>query len=450
MSSEWFYNYCMGVASNTTTTPLPIPDSVNENINSMLPPLPQAGPIEKVHFPSDPKTGWHKNYGFVEFEDLESVSYSIQLLNGISLFGRPMRVNTSSKSSGSSEVVAGLPTLMEGVPPPKDAVTSLNEAQHQSQDIANSSCPPPPPPRGLLTLVAPKESEHLTLGQRLTPSNTFSEKSQHLRETDEETGAVKVKERNIQFNDQNNNFPLVTSRNSPRHNPFTSTTTTPIPLFPRHSMEERQEIQGTMHSTAPHKQFNPFSQDMPPLCMDNPHLQDVPQYMSDSRSREISYAYSNGPENPRSRELSPYTYPNDPDSPSLRDVSPYGYPNGIEYPFLPSSRDIPSYRTGTDDDYSDSYTTAEEHSSQLNNSPFSLTSGTSGHSVNGISNERYPPSLDNDRHQYHRNRIVHMEDKPSWVSKETKVNLRDYHLHQLGETLSKYKELFSKQKCLGK
>ncbi len=51
---------------------------------------------------------------------------------------------------------------------------------------------------------------------------------------------------------------------------------------------------------------------------------------------------------------------------------------------------------------------------------------------------------DHTHSRLHENRVVHIDDKPSWVMQDTKEKIRDYHLHRLGATLSRYKEKFTK------
>uniref|UniRef100_A0A8V5G9B0 Splicing regulator RBM11 n=1 Tax=Melopsittacus undulatus TaxID=13146 RepID=A0A8V5G9B0_MELUD len=51
----------------------------------------QAGPLIKVTICKD-KEGKPKSFGFVCFKHKESVPYAVALLNGIRLYGRPIRV----------------------------------------------------------------------------------------------------------------------------------------------------------------------------------------------------------------------------------------------------------------------------------------------------------------------------------------------------------------------
>ncbi|XP_017934083.2 RNA-binding protein 7, partial [Manacus vitellinus] len=57
----------------------------------------QAGPVITVKIPKD-RDGRPKQFAFVNFKHEESVPYGLQLLNGIKLYGRPMRIQFRSGS----------------------------------------------------------------------------------------------------------------------------------------------------------------------------------------------------------------------------------------------------------------------------------------------------------------------------------------------------------------
>ncbi|NXP43678.1 RBM11 regulator, partial [Heliornis fulica] len=63
----------------------------------------QAGPLTKVTICKD-KEGKPKSFGFVCFKHKESVPYAVALLNGIRLYGRPIKVQYRLGSSHSSEL----------------------------------------------------------------------------------------------------------------------------------------------------------------------------------------------------------------------------------------------------------------------------------------------------------------------------------------------------------
>lgn len=56
----------------------------------------QAGRIANVHLPKDRITQTHQGYGFVEFLSDSDALYASQIMTGIRLFGKPMRVNKAS------------------------------------------------------------------------------------------------------------------------------------------------------------------------------------------------------------------------------------------------------------------------------------------------------------------------------------------------------------------
>ncbi|CAI9558293.1 unnamed protein product [Staurois parvus] len=62
----------------------------------------QAGPLSKVTIARD-KDGNTKSFGFVCFQHTESVPYAVALLNGIRLYGRPIKLQYRIGSSHSSE-----------------------------------------------------------------------------------------------------------------------------------------------------------------------------------------------------------------------------------------------------------------------------------------------------------------------------------------------------------
>ncbi|XP_005988225.1 RNA-binding protein 7 [Latimeria chalumnae] len=62
----------------------------------------QAGPLVKVKIPKD-KDGKPKQFAFVNFKHEESAPYGMQLLNGIRLFGRPLKIQFRSGSSHVSQ-----------------------------------------------------------------------------------------------------------------------------------------------------------------------------------------------------------------------------------------------------------------------------------------------------------------------------------------------------------
>ncbi|NXD64353.1 RBM7 protein, partial [Eolophus roseicapillus] len=62
----------------------------------------QAGPVIKVKIPKD-RDGRPKQFAFVNFKHEESVPYGLNLLNGIKLYGRPIKIQFRSGSSHAAQ-----------------------------------------------------------------------------------------------------------------------------------------------------------------------------------------------------------------------------------------------------------------------------------------------------------------------------------------------------------
>ncbi|KAM6295694.1 RNA-binding protein 7 [Aegotheles albertisi] len=62
----------------------------------------QAGPVLKVKIPRD-RDGRPKQFAFVNFKHEESVPYGLSLLNGIKLYGRPIKIQFRAGSSHASQ-----------------------------------------------------------------------------------------------------------------------------------------------------------------------------------------------------------------------------------------------------------------------------------------------------------------------------------------------------------
>jgi splicing factor 3B subunit 4 len=56
----------------------------------------QMGPVRGVHMPQDRVSQSHQGYGFVEFDTAQSADYAARVLNGIRIWGKPVRVNKAS------------------------------------------------------------------------------------------------------------------------------------------------------------------------------------------------------------------------------------------------------------------------------------------------------------------------------------------------------------------
>jgi len=56
----------------------------------------QVGPVRQVHMPLDRVSRIHQGYGFVEYDTPASAEYAAKVLNGIRVWGKPIRVNKAS------------------------------------------------------------------------------------------------------------------------------------------------------------------------------------------------------------------------------------------------------------------------------------------------------------------------------------------------------------------
>ncbi|KHO01537.1 splicing factor 3b subunit 4 [Metarhizium album ARSEF 1941] len=56
----------------------------------------QMGPIHNIHMPRDRVTQNHQGFGFVEFRTPSDAEYAANVMNGIKLFGKSLRVNKAS------------------------------------------------------------------------------------------------------------------------------------------------------------------------------------------------------------------------------------------------------------------------------------------------------------------------------------------------------------------
>ncbi|NWX45959.1 RBM7 protein, partial [Steatornis caripensis] len=95
----------------------------------------QAGPVVKVKIPRD-RDGRPKQFAFVNFKHEESVPYGLSLLNGIKLYGRPIKIQFRSGSSHAAQ---------DGNPPcsPHGAAGgSPSGAPHPASSCSRAPSPP--------------------------------------------------------------------------------------------------------------------------------------------------------------------------------------------------------------------------------------------------------------------------------------------------------------------
>ncbi|EEY14062.1 splicing factor 3B subunit 4 [Verticillium alfalfae VaMs.102] len=56
----------------------------------------QMGPIHNIHMPRDRVTQTHQGFGFVEFRTPSDAEYAANVMNGVKLYGKSLRVNKAS------------------------------------------------------------------------------------------------------------------------------------------------------------------------------------------------------------------------------------------------------------------------------------------------------------------------------------------------------------------
>ncbi|GBG88761.1 hypothetical protein CBR_g48379 [Chara braunii] len=66
------------------------------------------GPVELVQLPQDPETGQCKGFGFVQYAKLEDARTAQQMMNGMDLGGRPIKVSAVSENVGLQEMGSSL------------------------------------------------------------------------------------------------------------------------------------------------------------------------------------------------------------------------------------------------------------------------------------------------------------------------------------------------------
>ncbi|XP_015197630.2 splicing regulator RBM11 [Lepisosteus oculatus] len=96
----------------------------------------QAGPLTKVTIAKD-KDGRQRSYGFVCYKHREAVPYAIALLNGICLYGRPIKLQYRLGSSHNAEAHAVFPVLENG--PGKPSQESYRTVCCQKASVFPSS-----------------------------------------------------------------------------------------------------------------------------------------------------------------------------------------------------------------------------------------------------------------------------------------------------------------------
>eukprot|EP00730_Choanoeca_flexa_P018520 TRINITY_DN9007_c0_g1_i1.p1 TRINITY_DN9007_c0_g1~~TRINITY_DN9007_c0_g1_i1.p1 ORF type:complete len:280 (+),score=15.32 TRINITY_DN9007_c0_g1_i1:25-840(+) len=108
----------------------------------------QAGPVANATVIQDFSTGKSKGYGFADFESVQAVNYACQLLDGLRLFGQPLRVKPSDHGGRSAPIMA----------PPQPARSGFGYAPSYTQAQAPLAPEASTPP--LLPASQPHISQH--------------------------------------------------------------------------------------------------------------------------------------------------------------------------------------------------------------------------------------------------------------------------------------------------
>lgn len=99
----------------------------------------QAGPLEKVTIPKD-KEGRRRKFGFITFKHEVSVPYTLQLFEGLSLYGRAL--NLKSRNGGQdSGSLSHSPCMSPAMSPP---VSNLNQPNAFSPRLSHTYGAPQP------------------------------------------------------------------------------------------------------------------------------------------------------------------------------------------------------------------------------------------------------------------------------------------------------------------
>lgn len=68
----------------------------------------QAGPLVHVYLPKDRVSQLHQGFAFAEYQTEQDANYACQVMNGIKMFGKPIRVNKASSDRRDLDIGANL------------------------------------------------------------------------------------------------------------------------------------------------------------------------------------------------------------------------------------------------------------------------------------------------------------------------------------------------------
>ncbi|XP_078691819.1 uncharacterized protein LOC144922103 [Branchiostoma floridae x Branchiostoma belcheri] len=124
----------------------------------------QAGPLVGVTIPKDPGTGKARSYAFIEFKHAVSVPYTIELMNGIRLHERSLRLQCRTGSKHASPAHGGVDSP-NATPTHQSQFTTPNPPQLQRAFTTPQMNPPPQGFNHLLGFPTP-----MTPGAGLMPT----------------------------------------------------------------------------------------------------------------------------------------------------------------------------------------------------------------------------------------------------------------------------------------
>ncbi|CAH1797174.1 unnamed protein product [Owenia fusiformis] len=106
----------------------------------------QMGPLDRIHIPKDKVTQKQKQFGFITFKYEVSVPYAIEMLNGIRMFGKNLRIKPRGSDVAPNRGSNGPGMAPHGqmMPPqpglPKSSTwPNMAQAQNANQGYSNNS-----------------------------------------------------------------------------------------------------------------------------------------------------------------------------------------------------------------------------------------------------------------------------------------------------------------------
>ena len=86
----------------------------------------QVGPVVSVNIPKDRITNRHQGYGFVEFRSEQDAEYALTIMQGIKLYGTPIRISTNVVNKNVEEIDVGARLYIGNLAPEANDTTLLS------------------------------------------------------------------------------------------------------------------------------------------------------------------------------------------------------------------------------------------------------------------------------------------------------------------------------------